>query len=70
MLGPRRTDRLENPDQSSTRLQRNKLTGPDMDPAKQIIEFLGLTFHPTCGFVAETYRSRQHIPRQAFARRL
>jgi uncharacterized protein len=36
-----------------------------MDKAKQIIEVLGLTAHPTCGFVAETYRSRQHIPQQA-----
>ena len=36
-----------------------------MDQAKQIIEMLGLTPHPTCGFVAETYRSLQHIPQQA-----
>ena len=36
-----------------------------MDQAKQIIEMLGLKPHPTCGFVAETYRSRQHIPQQA-----
>src|SRR6476661_1892095 len=32
-----------------------------METAKQIIEMLGLTRHPTCGFVAETYRSLHHI---------
>ena len=36
-----------------------------METAEQIIEMLGLKRHPTCGFVAETYRSRQQIPRQA-----
>jgi uncharacterized protein len=36
-----------------------------METAKQIIEMLGLKRHPTCGFVAETYRSPQHIPREA-----
>jgi uncharacterized protein len=36
-----------------------------MDQAKQIIEMLGLKPHPTCGFVAETYRSLQHIPPEA-----
>jgi uncharacterized protein len=36
-----------------------------MDQAKQIIEMLGLKPHPTCGFVAETYRSLQHIPQEA-----
>ncbi|HTK87190.1 MAG TPA: cupin domain-containing protein [Nitrospiraceae bacterium] len=38
-----------------------------METAKQIIEMLGLKRHPTCGFVAETYRSRQHIPREALS---
>lgn len=33
--------------------------------AEQIIALLGLKPHPTCGFVAETYRSQQRIPRQA-----
>ena len=36
-----------------------------METAKQIIEMLGLKPHPTCGFVAETYRSQQQIPQQA-----
>ena len=36
-----------------------------MQTAEQIIAMLGLKRHPTCGFVAETYRSRQQIPRQA-----
>jgi uncharacterized protein len=36
-----------------------------MVTAKEIIEILGLTPHPTCGFVAETYRSPQSIPLQA-----
>ena len=31
--------------------------GPD-----QIKQMLGLTRHPTCGFVAETYRSARKIP--------
>jgi uncharacterized protein len=35
-----------------------------MSTAKQIIEMLGLKPHPTCGFVAETYRSKQQIPQQ------
>jgi uncharacterized protein len=37
----------------------------DMETAKQIIEMLSLKPHPTCGFVAETYRSQQQIPQQA-----
>ena len=36
-----------------------------METAERIIAMLGLKRHPTCGFVAETYRSRQQIPRQA-----
>jgi len=36
-----------------------------MVTAEQIIEMLGLKRHPTCGFVAETYRSRQQVPLQA-----
>jgi predicted cupin superfamily sugar epimerase len=36
-----------------------------MATAKQIMEMLGLKPHPTCGFVAETYRSKQQIPQQA-----
>lgn len=36
-----------------------------MATAQQIIEMLGLKPHPTCGFVAETYRSKQQIPQQA-----
>jgi Cupin superfamily (DUF985) len=36
----------------------------NMSTAKQIIEMLGLKPHPTCGFVAETYRSKQQIPQQ------
>jgi predicted cupin superfamily sugar epimerase len=36
-----------------------------MTTAKEIIDILGLKPHPTCGFVAETYRSRQTIPLQA-----
>ncbi|HEX2056319.1 MAG TPA: cupin domain-containing protein [Nitrospiraceae bacterium] len=36
-----------------------------MTSAKDIIEMLGLTLHPTCGFVAETYRNPRHIPQQA-----
>ena len=36
-----------------------------MTTAKEIIDILGLKPHPTCGFVAESYRSLQHIPRQA-----
>ena len=36
-----------------------------METAKQIMEMLGLKPHPTCGFVAETYRSKQRIPQQA-----
>jgi len=38
-----------------------------MDQAKQIIAMLGLKPHPTCGFVAETYRSLQHIPQEALS---
>jgi uncharacterized protein len=33
--------------------------------AAEIIELLGLQRHPTCGFVAETYRSSQRIPSNA-----
>ena len=36
-----------------------------MTTAKEIIDILGLKPHPTCGFVAETYRSRAEIPQQA-----
>jgi predicted cupin superfamily sugar epimerase len=36
-----------------------------MTTAKQIVEMLGLKPHPTCGLVAETYRSKQQIPQQA-----
>jgi predicted cupin superfamily sugar epimerase len=39
-----------------------------MATAKQIVEMLGLKPHPTCGFVAETYRSKQQIPQQALPR--
>lgn len=33
--------------------------------AERIIEWLGLMPHPTCGFVAETYRSQERIPDEA-----
>src|SRR5215211_7591265 len=33
--------------------------------AQQIIDALGLKPHPTCGYVAETYRSKRHIPQSA-----
>ncbi len=33
--------------------------------AKEVIDLLGLKQHPTCGFVAETYRSNQRIPKAA-----
>ena len=36
-----------------------------MTTAKELIDILGLKPHPTCGFVAETYRSRHHIPQEA-----
>ena len=36
-----------------------------METAKKIIAMLGLKPHPTCGFVAVTYRSRQQIPQHA-----
>ena len=36
-----------------------------METAEEIIELLGLKPHPTCGFVAETYRSPQKISQQA-----
>jgi predicted cupin superfamily sugar epimerase len=36
-----------------------------MTTAKDIIDILGLKLHPTCGFVAGTYRSAHHIPQQA-----
>ena len=36
-----------------------------METAERIIAMLGLKRHPPCGFVAETYRSRQQIPRRA-----
>src|SRR5438093_12573738 len=32
-----------------------------MGTAQQIIEMLGLKPHPTCGFVAETYRAKERI---------
>ncbi|BCA53839.1 hypothetical protein W02_09790 [Nitrospira sp. KM1] len=32
------------------------------EKANQIIDLLGLAPHPTCGFVAETYRSSRRIP--------
>jgi predicted cupin superfamily sugar epimerase len=31
----------------------------------EIIYLLDLEVHPTCGYVAETYRSKQNIPREA-----
>ncbi|HKH21683.1 MAG TPA: cupin domain-containing protein [Gammaproteobacteria bacterium] len=34
-------------------------------PTQQIIDALGLKPHPTCGYVAETYRSKQQIPQSA-----
>jgi uncharacterized protein len=33
--------------------------------AERIIELLGLKPHPTCGFVAETYRAQERIPDEA-----
>jgi len=33
--------------------------------SKQIIELLDLKKHSTCGFVSETYRSKQQIPKEA-----
>jgi uncharacterized protein len=33
--------------------------------AQQVIDLLGLKPHPTCGFVAETFRSQQRIPQPA-----
>ena len=33
--------------------------------AKRIIELLGLKPHPTCGFVAETYRAQERVPDEA-----
>jgi len=33
--------------------------------AQRLIELLGLKPHPTCGYVAETYRSRHRIPDEA-----
>ncbi len=33
--------------------------------ALEVIELLGLKPHPTCGFVAETYRSRDKVPAEA-----
>lgn len=33
--------------------------------AERIIELLGLKPHPTCGFVAETYRAQKRIPDEA-----
>jgi hypothetical protein len=32
---------------------------------QQVIDLLGLKPHPTCGFVAETFRSHQRIPQTA-----
>ncbi len=37
-----------------------------MNPAAQnVIELLGLKLHPTCGFVAESYRSEHSVPAEA-----
>ena len=33
--------------------------------AERIIALLGLKPHPTCGFVAETYRAQERIPDEA-----
>ena len=33
--------------------------------SEQVIELLGLKPHPTCGFVAETYRTKGRIPDEA-----
>src|SRR5262245_60040783 len=33
--------------------------------ARQVIDLLGLKPHPTCGFVAEAFRSQQLIPKTA-----
>jgi uncharacterized protein len=33
--------------------------------AQQVIDLLGLKPHPTCGFVAETFRSQRLIPQAA-----
>jgi uncharacterized protein len=38
---------------------------PEQLTAKQIIALLGLKPHPTCGFVAETYRAQERIPDEA-----
>jgi predicted cupin superfamily sugar epimerase len=40
------------------------MTAPDCDP-ETIKRLLGLEPHPTCGFVAETYRSPVRIPADA-----
>jgi predicted cupin superfamily sugar epimerase len=49
---------------SVTKLEHKKGSA-NMETAKHIVEMLGLKPHPTCGFVAETYRSKQKIPQQA-----
>lgn len=33
--------------------------------AAQIIELLGLTKHPTCGYVTQTFRSGHLLPKEA-----
>ena len=33
--------------------------------SERVIELLGLKPHPTCGFVAETYRAKERIPDEA-----
>lgn len=38
---------------------------PEPFTAERIIELLDLKPHPTCGFVAETYRAQQRIPDEA-----
>jgi predicted cupin superfamily sugar epimerase len=38
---------------------------PEQLTAERIIELLGLQPHPTCGFVAETYRAQQRVPDEA-----
>jgi predicted cupin superfamily sugar epimerase len=38
---------------------------PEALTSGRLIELLGLRPHPTCGYVAETYRSRERIPDEA-----
>jgi hypothetical protein len=49
---------------SVTKLEHKK-GNANMVTAKHIVEMLDLKPHPTCGFVAETYRSKHKIPQQA-----